>query len=55
MAFDDSENDIEMLEHANISVAIGNGNDEVKSSTTYVTDNCDKEGIYKTLVHFDII
>ena len=55
MAFGDSENDIEMLEYVKIGVAMGNGNNEVKSSANYITDDCDKEGIYKALVHFGII
>ena len=29
--------------------------EEAKSSANYITDDCDKEGIYKALVHFDII
>ena len=34
---------------------MGNANDVVKNSANYVTDDCDKEGIYKALVHFGIL
>ncbi len=55
MAFGDGENDVDMLEYVSIGVAMGNANNEVKSSANYVTDDCDKEGIYKALVHFGIL
>ena len=55
MAFGDGENDVDMLEYVNIGVAMGNANDVVKNSANYVTDDCDKEGIYKALVHFGIL
>ena len=55
MAFGDSENDIDMLIYAGIGVAMGNANEKVKKSANYITDDCDKDGIYKALKHFDVI
>lgn len=55
MAFGDGENDVDMLEYVNIGVAMGNGDEYTKSCADYVTDDCDKEGIYKALKHFNII
>ena len=55
MAFGDGGNDICMLRHAGIGVAMGNANDEVKSHADYVTASVDEDGIYKALKHFGII
>ena len=43
----DSENDLPMLEYADISVAMGNGGKEVKEKADYVTDKIDNDGFYK--------
>ena len=43
----DSENDLPMLEYADISVAMGNGVKEVKEKADYVTDKIDNDGLYK--------
>ena len=55
MAFGDAENDIEMLQYAQIGVAMGNADDEVKEAADYVTDMVDSDGIYKALKHFRIL
>lgn len=44
MAIGDSDNDLPMLKAAGISVAMGNGTDEVKRACTYVTANCEDDG-----------
>ena len=44
MAIGDSDNDLPMLKAAGISVAMGNGTDEVKNSCTYVTADCEDDG-----------
>lgn len=49
MAFGDGGNDIAMLKHAGIGVAMGNANEEVKASADYVTDSVDEEGIANVL------
>ena len=55
MAFGDGGNDIGMLRHAGIGVAMGNANEEVKASADYVTTSVDEDGIYLAMKHFGII
>lgn len=49
MAFGDGGNDLAMLRHAGIGVAMGNANDEVKAAADYVTDSVDDDGIANVL------
>lgn len=44
LAIGDQENDIEMLQTAGISVAMGNAIQEVKEVTTYITETVDNDG-----------
>lgn len=55
MAFGDGGNDIAMLKHAGIGVAMGNSADDVKKAADYVTDSVDNDGIAKALKYFDLI
>lgn len=55
MAFGDGGNDIQMLQHVAISVAMGNANDEVKKVADYVTDSVDDNGIIKAFQHFQLL
>ncbi len=55
MAFGDGNNDIGMLQFANIGIAMGNAMPDCKKAADYVTDDCDKDGIYKALKHFELI
>lgn len=55
VAFGDGGNDVAMLEHAGIGVAMGNAEDDVKRYADYVTDSVDKDGIFKALKHLNII
>lgn len=55
MSFGDGHNDIDMFDYTNISVAMGNANDEVKKAAQYVTDDIDDDGIYNALKHFNVI
>ncbi|WP_297203238.1 Cof-type HAD-IIB family hydrolase [uncultured Brachyspira sp.] len=55
MAFGDGGNDITMIEHAAIGVAMGNANEGVKEVADYITDDVDNNGIYNALKHFSII
>lgn len=49
MVFGDNENDLEMLQKAGISVAMGNAEPEIKAVAKHVTDTNDQEGIYTFL------
>ncbi len=51
----DALNDIEMLQFAGTSVAMGNAKSEVKAIADYVTDNCENDGWAKAMKHFNLI
>ncbi len=55
IAFGDGGNDISMLRHAGIGVAMGNATDEVKQNADYVTTPIDDGGILYALKHFNIL
>lgn len=55
MAFGDGGNDISMLRHVGIGVAMGNASDEVKVHADYVTTSVDEDGIAHALRHFGVI
>ncbi|SEF42701.1 Cof-type HAD-IIB family hydrolase [Parabacteroides chinchillae] len=55
MAFGDGGNDIAMLKHAGMGVAMGNAAEDVMKSADYVTTSVDDNGIYNALKHFNII
>lgn len=55
MAFGDGGNDIPMIQHAAIGVAMGNALESVKAIADYVTDTVDDDGVAKALQHFGVI
>jgi Cof subfamily protein (haloacid dehalogenase superfamily) len=55
MAFGDGGNDISMLKHVALGVAMGNAMDSVKEIADYVTDSVDDHGVRNALKHFGII
>lgn len=55
IAFGDECNDLEMLQYAGTSVAMGNANTKVKEICSFVTDNVDADGIYEACQHFKLI
>jgi Cof subfamily protein (haloacid dehalogenase superfamily) len=55
MAFGDGGNDIPMLRHVKIGVAMGNAAPEVQASADYVTTSVDEDGITHALKHFEVI
>lgn len=55
MAFGDGGNDIEMLRHVALGVAMGNAGEDVKAAARYVTTSVDDNGISNALAHFGIL
>lgn len=55
IAIGDSANDLEMLEHAAVSVAMGNGTDAAKNAADFVTTDVDQDGIYNAFVKLGLI
>lgn len=49
MAFGDGGNDISMLKHVGIGVAMGNAKDDVKEVADYVTTSVDDDGVANAL------
>lgn len=54
-AFGDGSNDIEMLEHVDYSIAMGNGLPILKEQASYVTSDNTKGGIIEGLSYFNLI
>lgn len=55
IAFGDGENDLEMLQHAGIGVAMGNAKAIIKENADYVTEDVKHDGIQKAALHFGLI
>lgn len=54
-SFGDSENDIDMFKATEFSVAMGNADEEVKSSARIVTKSAEEDGVYSTLREFGFL
>lgn len=55
IGFGDGENDIKMLKHCSIGVAMGNSTEEVKQIADYITDDIDNDGLYKAFKYLKLI
>ncbi|MDE6117822.1 MAG: Cof-type HAD-IIB family hydrolase [Duncaniella sp.] len=55
MAFGDGGNDIGMLRHVAVGVAMGNAFDEVKAVADYVTDDVNADGVMKALKELHVL
>ena len=55
IAVGDSENDLEMLEYAAISICMGNGYEKAKAKADYITTDIDDDGIYNAFKHIGLI
>ena len=55
MAFGDGGNDIEMVQYANIGVAMGNATEDVKAVADFVTKDIDEDGILFGLEQFGVL
>lgn len=55
IAFGDAENDIEMLQHVNIGVAMGNATEAVKAAANLIAKRHDEDGIYHMAKELQLI
>lgn len=55
MAFGDGGNDIDMLTHVSIGIAMGNASAVLKQASDYITAAVDEDGIQKALIHFQLL
>lgn len=55
IAFGDGSNDFEMLEYAQVGVAMGNAIDALKEKADYVTTGIDEDGIEHALRHLGLL
>lgn len=55
MAFGDGGNDMAMLDHVEVAVAMGNANEQLKTMADYVTASVDDDGIVKALKHYNLL
>lgn len=55
IAFGDAKIDIPMFECCAQSCCMGSGGDEAKAAADFVTDDVDKDGLYKAFVHLGLI
>ena len=55
LAIGDGGNDISMLEHVKVGIAMGNARKEVQAVADYVTTSVDNDGVWNALKKFDVI
>ena len=55
MSFGDADNDLEMIQDADIGVAMGNATDTIKKIADHVTTAIDDDGVYNALLHYNLI
>lgn len=55
VSFGDSMNDMEILKGAGIGVAMGNAHEKLKEIADFITDDIDKDGVYKACVKLGLI
>ncbi len=55
IAIGDSTNDMAMIEHAQIGIAMGNACEPLKAAADYITAPVDQDGFYLALKHYDLI
>ena len=54
-AFGDAESDIQMVRYCQVGVAMGNAGERLKSVADYVTDDVDRDGLWKAFVKFGLV
>ncbi|MBE6108721.1 MAG: HAD-IIB family hydrolase [Erysipelotrichaceae bacterium] len=51
-AFGDANNDLPMIQTAEIGIAMGNATELLKQHADYITDTIENDGLYKACIHF---
>lgn len=54
IAFGDSMNDCEIIREAGVGIAMGNATPELKAEADYVTDDINKDGVWKACKHLGL-
>ena len=55
MVFGDGENDVDMFSSVKYSIAMGNAEDYVKESASYVTETNNEDGLVAALEKYRVI
>lgn len=55
IGFGDAKVDVPLLEACAFGVAMGNGGPEVKAAADYVTDDVERDGLYKAFAHIGLL
>ena len=55
MAFGDGGNDVEMIRHAAVGVALGDAVESAKQAADYVTASVDDDGVLRALQHYGVL
>lgn len=55
ISFGDSRNDIEMIQHANLGICMGNGIEALKKIADHITDTLHNDGIYKAFEKYGLL
>ena len=55
IAIGDAKIDVPMFEACSLSVCMGSGGPEAKAAADYVTDDVDKDGLYKAFAHLGLL
>lgn len=55
IALGDSLNDLEMIKHANVGVAMGNAHEDLKTNADFITKNIDEDGFEFALKEYQLI
>ncbi|SFB02491.1 hypothetical protein SAMN05216249_10742 [Acetitomaculum ruminis DSM 5522] len=53
--FGDSSNDLDMFNMVEHAICMGNGTKDAKEAAEYITDDMWEDGLYKALVHYELI
>ena len=55
IAIGDSDNDIELLQHVDIGISMGNGTEKCKAACDEITDDVEHDGLYKSFIKHHLI